>query len=552
MRICLVTGWHLAEALRRAGHEVLALEPAGGILAIDRLLPAGFRPDLFIQVESLEARTLLEGLETLSCPSVFWSVDGHLNFAWQRHYGRLFDCLATTQPQLAEPFRAAGCRADWLPWFAPEMPFVPHARRTREVGFVGRVTAQRPARRWLVEFLAGRHGAEHAGNLDYPAMLAFYQATRIAPNEAFGGEINFRLFETAGAGCLALTPDAGPALDELFVRGRECMAYSHILELDELLSFHRRRPEAAERLGRASWEAVQTRHLAGHRAQRLLRLPAAGQSRGQGGEARKQLALAAAALWRSGGLEAELSDILGLLSARSGSPAVAAAALRLLVESGRFEAARALLTELAALPGLCRDTELSLTASLAALRLGDPLLAGRIYAARARQHGCEVRSAAGPVDLCLAWAKALGPETEVLTLGFAFDPARHLPQTASQCLLAAQALTPDDLRPVRRLSALLAGQPGTAALRLGLLSRLALAAPADWRLGLELGLADLVAFRFESGLEELMLARERAVQAGRGEAFQRLLRARDASGSVARSLGCEGSDAADTSARNPS
>lgn len=550
MRICLVTGGQLAEVLRQAGHEVLTPNPAGGIRSVARLLPEGFAPDLFVQVEGLGARILLEGLEEVPCPTVFWSVDGHLNFAWQRHYARLFDCVATTQPHLEAPFRAAGCRADWLPWFAPALPFAPHADRPREVGFVGRVTPQRLAREWMVAFLRRHHGGEHAENLAFSAMLAFYQATRIAPNETIGGEINFRLFETAGAGCLVLTPP-GPRLEELLAPGRECEVFGHVLELDALLSFYRTHPSAAERLGRAAWEAVQARHLARHRAERLLGLGASAEGRCRGLAARAQLALAAANLWRSGGLVAEPDDILGLLSVQAGCPAVSAAVLRLLVESGRAGAARTLLRDQLAHPAFSQDTELALTASLAALRLGDFPLAGRVHAAWARQARVEACPAASPAELCLAWARGLGQERETLTLGFGFDPSRHLPLTASQCLLVAQALAPDDPLPVRRLASQLANRPGGETLRLGLLSRLTMWSPGDWRLGLELGLSNLAVFRLEAGLEELALARTRAERAGQAEAFLNRLRRRDPGGSACRALSLEAPDEGGTSRRNP-
>ena len=73
MRICLVSGSRLADAFRRAGHEVVCPGPAAGVLPVERLLPAGYEPELLVQVESLGPRTLLEGLEHLRCPTVFWS-----------------------------------------------------------------------------------------------------------------------------------------------------------------------------------------------------------------------------------------------------------------------------------------------------------------------------------------------------------------------------------------------------------------------------------------------------------------------------------------------
>lgn len=542
MRICAVSPY-IAPALAELGHEVLRLWPEEPLFDLEaELAERGFKPDLILQQESLGQRVALRGLSRFGCPKVFWSMDTHLNLFWQRHYLRLFDGVLTPHLSMLErqPLqpgqgagRGAGRKLGRLAMAAPERPWRPFGGRARGMGFVGRVTEHRPVRKWLTEFLAARYGAELADGIPFEAMLDFYQDTRIAPNESLLGEVNYRLMEAAGCGCLVLTPKVGPDQDELFTPGREVETYAHALELRALLDHYLARPEEAERLGRAAWERIRREHLMRHRAEALLAfaadLPTAGAT---GIEAETASWLSLAHMARAGLMTIDPRLLERRLAALPQEPEVLAARLALAVEQGWTKEALALCR--AALAGECAgELDAALAGSMAGIRLDDWSLARGFWLrhAQARGNGRErAPLPENPARLCLAWAGELAQADRAGSGGFAFDPALHLPQAAVECLYLAQRLAPDDLDISRRLAGMTATLRGHGFTRMGHLAHLALHNPRDWRTGLALGMAGLKACRLEVGLADLAQALKSAREQGKEAAFFGALESQDPKG----------------------
>lgn len=144
----------------------------------------------------------------------------------------------------------------------------------------------------------------------------------------------------------------------------------------------------------------------------------------------------------------------------------------------------------------------------------------------------------GPAALPLSWARRLDAAAVPPRGGFGFDPQRHLPATAQECLHWARALAPQDLDVLRAALAGCDCEGPADAQRLGLLSELTLRARGDWRAGLALGLGNLSAFRPGPGLEEVALAARLAAEAGEDAAYAAALRAADVSGRLRRALDC--------------
>ncbi len=548
------------------GHEVVDLWPDAPLFDLAAELDRrDFAPELILQEERLGRRVTLLGLSRFSCPKLYWSLDTHLNLFWQRFYLRLFDGVLTPHLSLLER------RADMPPavgrmaMFAQPRPFVPFALRRIPVGLVARLTPQRPARRWLAEMLAGRFGAVVAQDLSFADMLDRYADTRLAPNESLLGEVNFRLMETAGCGCLVLSPDVGPDQDALFEPGREIATYSHGLELAALIDHYLARPEEAERMGRAAWERVQRSHLPRRRAERALEFAATlGCGAARGVDAETALLLALCEMWRGGVTEANPRALVATLERLPATPEIVAERLILLVEAGLAngeadggEAARIFLRELLAGAVFAGDLDVDLTGSMAGVLLDDFGLARafwlrRVMAARHDQSGPAGqlgrgglgRQAGGPrpsppgdpARLCRWWAGELAAAGRIGSDGFPFDPASRLPRSAMECLHLALRLDPEDSEAARRLDALAATLPGRDYLRLSLLSTLTLRGPEDWRAGLGLGLAGLKCCRLDAGLADIARAAELARTQGRAASFARALAARDPRGVVAAAL----------------
>jgi hypothetical protein len=570
LRVCLVHAvGPLGQALQELGCEVLALSPEeSGVFNMPAELNRhGFEPDILFQRERLGPRLLLAGLEDIPAVRIFWALDPHLNAFWHAPYARLFDLVFSTQKRWMPHLAACGApRVRHLPWHAPDGPFVPFAERSRLAGFVGRLGPTRPVRTWLTELMRESLPQDFTleDNLDFPAMLDFYSRTKAVPNESITGEVNFRLFEAAGCGCVVLAQELGPEQAELYEPGREMLVCADALELAENLKLLARSPRLAEALGRAAWERSQAEHLPLARARTILREAADAPRQGAGGQdARLWLTLALAGLYEGGRFSGGESSVAAQLAALpSAHPdfrgsddsmfLTVNARLRLAHAQNRQNELAALLGAIDAHFAPCTSStdtrlrtghglSLALACSMSLLGLGTsgrpaPDIAGALrFAARAGVALPEPSTS--PVPLLLAWAQRLDEAGVPARGGFAFDVEQHLPACAAECLHCALHLHPGHEDALRAATGSLARFPGGEVLRLGLLSDLSLRARNDWRVSLELGLVSLQAFRPQPGLEELRLASHLAASLGESEAFAQALAQADASGRLRRALG---------------
>ncbi|MFH1914351.1 MAG: glycosyltransferase [Pseudomonadota bacterium] len=550
--VCLIDGpQSLAAAFGELGCEVLRLAGSGGsVLDLGQALAQaregrGFEPDLVVQAESLGPRCLLAGLDALACPTMLWCMDPHLNGYWHAPYARLFDLTCSSQ-RAAIPVLAGRGAADvrWLPTYGLRSPNPAHGQRTRDAAFVGRLTAARPGRTWMVRLLeraCAGHVLTVTDGLSFKAMLDLYRDARIVPNESILGEVNFRLFEGASCGCLVLGQDLGDEQAALFEPGREFDTYADGVELEEKLCMYLKNPRLTQAMGRAGRERVLAEHTVRHRAQRLLEYGRdAADCRARGREADTWLALTVAAMWEADMFGGSAQEVLARMAGGPGaidltvSPEVACAAMRVQAMAGMTTALGVAVDSLLA-AGLWEDSaEANLTGSMAALRLDRFDAAKSFWYRHIRSTGIRNPGPPGsPDDLCILWARDAARRGTVVRAGFTFDPATHLPAAASECLLAVLAHRPEDPAVTRLLDTMFRPLPGFSQLRVGLLSSLTLRERDDWRLALELALANLRSCRVKSGLEELAVARKLAESQGQERAFARALAAGDRSGMVA-------------------
>jgi tetratricopeptide (TPR) repeat protein len=495
----------------------------------------GLAPELVVQKETLGPRILLRNVHGLDCPTVYWSIDTHLNQWWQRWYGRLFDGVLTTHGHLVEEVKAWGsAQAEACPWFGWLQRSPPFSVRSREAGFVGRITEQRPIRRRLAEMIRTRQGAEVAEGLKFQEMMDFYQDTRVVPNESIMGEVNFRLFEAASCGCLVLCPDLGEQQNALFTPGEEIEVYRDGLELAALLDRARADPAWAERRGRAARARVLREHLFEHRARQVLDFAAGlDRRRARGPEADKSWRLTLLELWLADKVDISASsleqDLLGLVPDAD----VSLALVRLFMATGQRDKAMGVLAALLSdqrPAGFQEHAALNLGASMAALRLGQPGMARGFYLRQAAAEKATGEPPSGEAEMLMAWSRVMAGQGVRFQPGSSFSPGEDLPASALQCLLEAHHLEPRNQEVMRRIDAMLAGVKGMEFIRLGFLSWLGLHNRKNWRTALALGALNLQTFRLQEGLDEIVLARDRAREAGQESRFLRALEGRDPRG----------------------
>ena len=540
-RRALVVGPGLAVILRAAGVAVTLLEHAPGVVHLPTLIersklePEQF--DFFAQEESLGGRLYLKDVHTLPCPTVFWSIDTHLNLYWQRYYGRLFDRVLTPHysiiANLPNAWRLSAAR---LPTAGMNRPFVPHAERAYPLSFVGRLTSHRPLRAALVDLLREHHGLEARQDMSYSQMMDLYAQTRCIPNESIAFEVNFRLLEGASCGACMLTPDVGQDQDTLLTPETEMRVYADGHDLLEQLDLVLTRPTLAEKIGRAAWERVQAEHLPAHRgAQFLEHLPDT-RTRALGADADVAFWLTMLQLHRNRLLPPEWPFLTEASARLPENEETLAGRLRFYAEHGLHEEVDALCARLLVSGGFAESFLVNMGAASAAL------FRNRLDKAKQfwyRQHKHSPRPPEKPetaAHACILWADAARRAGFAAQTGFSYEPAAHCPETALEFLFLAQHRDPADARWLDSADRLTAQHKGLTFYRLGILARLALNQPDDWRRQSLYGLACLQCCRVDAGLHELTLAHALAVRQGRERDFFRLLDGIRPGGRLARAV----------------
>jgi glycosyltransferase involved in cell wall biosynthesis len=274
MRILHLGNPQVVPALRALGHDVRVASQLCPLLVIPgrpvdvRLLHREIAPDAdaFFMVDTLGRQTLAYGIEDLPIPRLYWAIDVHLNFYWQRHYARLFDCVLSAQRDYVPLFAADGIPARWLPWGIDPRLFhdVSGSARDLDLAFVGMVDANRPKRAALVAELRRRFGLvtfgeDAAHRLSETEMARVFTSAKIVLNESVFGDVNFRTFEAMACGALLLTERTGNGLLELFAPGEHLAAYGPD-DVVDLIGYYLSSAHERERIAAAGCELVATRH----------------------------------------------------------------------------------------------------------------------------------------------------------------------------------------------------------------------------------------------------------------------------------------------------
>lgn len=499
------------------------------------------RPDLILQQENLTRRLLVSGLENFDCPRLYWGIDTHLNTHWHSSYARLFDVFCSTQKKFIPRLRMRGARdVRWLPWFAPaESPSMNWNERRFDISFVGRVTAERPARKWMVEMIEKTFANQSLGIRDgliHRDMLAHYATSRLAPNEAIFNEVNFRLFEAASCGCVVVNPDIGPELAELYEPGLEIEIFDTILDLREILTKHLEHPN--EKMGAAARKRTQAHHLVGNRVDRIIEYAQeATTNAATGSTAEKWYWLTAFHLWENRLTGVDKNEILSHLAQLEQDEDVVCALLHAQNLTGKAKEAVPGLQTLLAGKLFESSLDINLTASMLARAAGEHGLAKSFWLRHLKSSGTKTPVAPkNDCELYLFWAKELAKHDLVLRPGFAFDPTRQLPQTALECLMANLIHRPEHVETLRLIESMTRNVKGLGQIRVGFLSMLTLHQSDDWRMGLELGISNLQAFRLEQGIDEIRTALKLAKECGQLRYFEKALAARDTGGRIAEAL----------------
>lgn len=497
-----------------------------------------FVPDLVVQLESLGKRTILTGMDSVDCPVIFWAVDPHLNSHWHASYARLFDMTCSTQRAEIPQIKRRGAQdVRWMPTSGHDVSWTDMKDRAHVMAFVGRLSHQRPARQWMVEFLKDRVGEASfpvKDGLPFREMMELYQQSKIIPNESILGEVNFRTFEAASCGCLVLNPEIGDEQYDLFEPGREFDTYADVIELDAKLERYLSNDRLVQAMGRAARERVRAEHMPVHRAARFLEYAEdATRCRATGKDVKKWTALTVCSMWESGMVSLSAKEALAMLAPLEQDGDIAAAALRVQAVAGTRSLMEENIKTILVGKLYADSLDVNLAGSMAALRLENWDGAKTFWYRHLQSSGNSKQSPpTTPLELLSLWAKELKRKDRVFRGGFAFEPDRHLPATSMDCLVLALEYKREDVPTLRLIDAMLRSMPQLNQARVGFLSSLTLHERNDWRLAFEAGMANLRCFRLKAGIDELRLAHHLADEANQGRAFSMALSAMDRSGLI--------------------
>ncbi len=275
MAIILSVNGNIDLELQELGNEVISisLKKTGIYSALELLSQCSKQPDFFIQREDLAHKIIFHDIHKLPCRSAFWSIDTHLNYVWQMHYGALFDVFLTPHKSFIERLNKE--------WLHPNMhrlaqngharPFIPHSKRQHKINFVGRLEGTRPQRERIAEFLLKNYDVKIISNIYFTPMMDLYANTCIIPNESIANEVNFRILEGASCGSCVISPNVGQDQDILFEPGKEILIYNNMDELQGHIEHCLADPSFCEQIGFAAWQRVQQEHSKQHRAIQLLK-----------------------------------------------------------------------------------------------------------------------------------------------------------------------------------------------------------------------------------------------------------------------------------------
>ncbi len=516
----------MVDVFKASGYEVYSLYTAEREVDVPcELEKRGFAPDIILQQESLGSKVFLRGLALVNCIKIFWSVDTHMNMYWHGLYGSLFDGVLTTQKKYV-PLLEKVCTAKicWVPWMGGRLGpdtgtqegVIPHSKREHDMTFVGRVSPQRPSRQWFVDFLKNGYDLNMADGLSVSQMMTLYKQTRIVPNEALFGEVNFRLFEGGSCGCAVVTPYVGEELAELFEDGKEIAVYNNVLELKEILDRLINNPKLAASMGLAAYERVLRDHMPANRMATII-------------DFAKDLVpqtlncaendflyyQVQAALGETGQSSFLWADIIGGLRRGPGGLIKDTALLRIFAK-GRMDKAfmDVVRIYLNSADGT-DDVRFNMSASIGNSRIGNWDLAKHFWY---RYQKCvrpnEFESPADQVHLLMLWGRELSRSGINMISGVVFNEDKDFPACAAHCYFAALRLDSKNIEIYKRLDSLFDGVMGAEYMRLGFLSHLSLHYPEDWRMSAELGLVNLKVFRLKEGVSELNNSKKIAIAGG--------------------------------------
>ncbi|MBL8026739.1 MAG: glycosyltransferase [Fibrobacteres bacterium] len=277
----------LIQAFRTSGHTVYSIVPPGlgpsefdiefdysypGAHTAEALLSAEsqIKPDLVLLFDNSQP-ILFHGLENLSTPLAWYSIDTHIHESWHRHYAPLFKHVFCAQKNRVDSLKKYCRRVEWLPlYFGKDCKWNPHKNRMMPLSFVGTLNPERNQRRSDLFNKLAEIGIKV--NLRQGDYLPVYSDSRIVINQSVNDDLNLRFFEAAGCGALLISEKLSHSNDSILIPGTDYLIYEKddIADLKEKIDWALANPAEAEAIAERAYKKITLANHARHRCKRII------------------------------------------------------------------------------------------------------------------------------------------------------------------------------------------------------------------------------------------------------------------------------------------
>lgn len=170
-----------------------------------------------------------------------WLIDTHVSYARHKDYMQLFDYVFLAVSKFVPEFRKlhGDDKVFWLPLCFPyrsdtiNFNYFPI---TKPVSFVGRWNKQWfPRRTYYIKRLKKMFGARFTAITDYQNMFTILKRSKVSFNCSINKDLNFRVWESLGAGTELITDDV-PDLHKIDGLAPRASIYHNFNEVKEYIS----------------------------------------------------------------------------------------------------------------------------------------------------------------------------------------------------------------------------------------------------------------------------------------------------------------------------
>ena len=295
MHIAIGYYWHpdipsknFETALREQGHTVTFIgvpsawrtgyDSSVSVCELLKNLPS--MPDLFFWIES-GMRYFPVGIEDCPIPTACFLSDVHIG-TWREQVARFFDIVFISQADYVAHYKqvVGHNQVYWLPHsIDPSVMRDLHLPRIYEVGFVGATghSHRKTPRMRRLKLITERYKTNDVYRTarkfyTHAEVAEVYSQSRIVVNTSIAREVTMRILEGTACGALVLTETRPEALGDMFVPGRDLVAYSDDTDLTEKIDYYLAHEDERASIAQAGHNQVHARHTIAQRANTIIEI----------------------------------------------------------------------------------------------------------------------------------------------------------------------------------------------------------------------------------------------------------------------------------------